>query len=341
MGATVARSALRRLLLALSLLPAHSACAHPPERPIKRFEFVELHMATPFSLKFYAEDDALAERAKSAAFAEIASIEAMMSDYKEDSELSRLGRSAGKGPQPVSEPLFTVLEAARRHSELSGGAFDVTVGPVVRLWRRARNEKKLPQGDELRSALSLVGYRMMTLDPIRQTVSLEKVGMALDFGGIAKGYACDRALAVLGRFGIHRAYVDAGGGMALGEPPPGKPGWRIQVADTPRVLVLSRCGVATSGDWESFVEIDGTRYSHVVDPATGLGLTRRELVTVVAQDGITADALTKGVMIRGSERGLKLAEDLPGVEAWMRWEESGRVRTAQTSAFGNLLASDD
>ncbi len=295
-------------------------------------------MGTPCRVVFYAADSDQAERARRAAFAELAAVDERMSDYRQDSELSLLCARAGSGPVPVSEPLFDVLSAARRFSELSGGAFDVTVGPLVALWRQARREGRLPEPGALREALERTGWRKLALDPAARTVRLERPGMRLDVGGIAKGYACDRALAALARLGIRRAMVDTGGGMAIGEPPPGRPGWRIQVADqSSKVLVLAGRGVATSGDWERYVEIDGVRYSHIVDPATGVGLTNRILVTVVAPDGMSADALSTALSVLGPERGLRLAEDLPGVEAWMRWREGGAVRSAQTSGFAALL----
>jgi thiamine biosynthesis lipoprotein len=295
-------------------------------------------MGTPCRVVFYARDADEAERARRAAFAELAAVDERMSDYREESEVSLLSRRFGSGPIPVSEPLFQVLSAAQRFSELSGGAFDVTVGPVVHLWRKARREARLPDPRELREALGRTGWRKLVLDPAARTARLERPGMLLDLGGIAKGYACDRALEALARLGIRRAMVDTGGGMALGDPPPGRPGWRIQVADqSSKVLVLAGRGVATSGDWERYVEIDGVRYSHIVDPATGIGLTNRILVTVVAPDGMSADALSTALSVLGPERGLRLAEDLPGVEAWMRWREGGAVRSAQTSGFGTLL----
>lgn len=295
-------------------------------------------MGTPCRVKFFAAGEEEARRARRAAFAEIAAVDAALSDYRPESELSRLSARAGQGETAISEPLHAVLSAAQRTSEMSGGAFDVTIGPVVRLWRRARRERKLPDPEELRAALDLVGYSHLELPRGRLAARLEKPGMALDLGGIAKGYACDRALAALARLGIARAMVDTGGGMALGDPPPGAPGWRIQLADTPKVLVLSRCGVATSGDWERFVEVDGVRYSHIVDPRTGLGLTSRALVTVVAPDGMSADALSTAVSVLGPESGIALAERLEGTEAWFRWLDGERLRTARTSAFDRLLA---
>ena len=297
-------------------------------------------MATPGRIKLYAASEEEADRAKTAAYAEIAAIDEAMNDWNPVSEISRLSRASGDGPVPISARLFEVLEASLRYSRLSDGAFDVTVGPVVHLWRRARGTKRLPEREERNVELSRVGWRKLSLDPVARTARLETAWMALDVGGIAKGYPCDRALAVLARHGIARAMVDAGGGMALGDPPPDKAGWSIQLADTEDVLLLANCGVATSGDWERYVAIDGRRYSHIVDPRTGLGLTDRALVAVVAPTGMAADALTKCVMIPGADRGMKLIESLPSTHAWMRWEDGPQVRTARTSRFNALLRLD-
>ena len=318
-------------------LPA--GCILPDDRPLARFEFIESHMATPCEIKLFATSERKAKEAAAEAYSEIAAIDLAMNDWKTDSEISRLSGTSGREVR-VSDRLYEVLEASLSYSELSGGAFDITVGPVVRLWRKSRTERKLPPVEDLSRALEGVDYRHLRLDPVKRTARLGVAGMSLDVGGIAKGYACDRALAILKRHGIPHAMVNTGGGMALGDPPPGEKGWKIGLADTDDVLILSRCGVATSGDWERFVVIDGVRYSHIVDPRTGLGLTNRALVAVVAPTGMAADALTKGVMIPGPERGMKLIEGLPGTHAWMRWEEDGRTRTVQTSRFRELLRRD-
>ena len=315
-----------------------SGCILPDARPLTRFEYTERYMATPCDIKLYAATAEEAERAKTEAYAEIADIDAAMNDWNPDSEISRLSATAGSGPWvPVSPRLFEVLRSGWAIAQLSDGAFDVTVGPIVKLWRQAKQDQKLPSPEALRTALAAVGWLHLQLDHARRTALLEMPGMSPDVGGIAKGYACDQALAVLARHGITRAMVNTGGGMAFGDPPPGQSGWRIGLADTDEVLVLSRCGVATSGDWERFVVIDGKRYSHVVDPRTGLGLTNRALVTVVHPEGMVADALTKTVMVRGADAGLKAIENLPETHAWMRWEEDGRTRTARTSGFDRLL----
>lgn len=299
-------------------------------------------MGTRVRIILYASSPEQAEAGRRAAFDVMREVDDLMSDYKPDSELSRLSRAAGKGPQPVSLPLYEVLDASLRTAELSGGAFDITAGPLVRLWRKSRKELKLPSPEEIQAARALVDYRQLVLDPRRRTAELRKEGMTLDLGGIAKGYACDRALLALKSRGISRALVDTGGGMALGDPPPGKDGWRIgMLGDSTKVLVLSRCGVSTSGDVEQFVEIGGKRYSHIIDPSTGLGLTNQAMATVIAPDGLTSDALDTPICILGPDRGLQMASSQKGVEAWTQWVENGRRKRAQTRGFDRYLAPDE
>lgn len=315
-----------------------AGCILPDPAPLARFEFMEPHMGTICRIVLYAESPERAREASKAAFAELAAVNEKMSDYREGSELNVLCRTAGQGPQHVTDPMWDVLSASQRYAEMSGGAFDVTVGPVVKLWRRARKERKFPPRSEIEEALSRVGAGLLVLDAAKRTAELKKEGMQLDLGGIAKGYGCDRALAALARLGIRHAFVDTGGGMALGDPPPGKPGWRIQIGEEDAgMMILSRCGVATSGDAEQYVELEGRRYSHIVDPKTGIGLADSAAVTVVAPDGMAADALATALSVMGRERGLKLAEDLPGTEALFRWRENRRWQRAQTRYFATLV----
>lgn len=299
-------------------------------------------MGGPVRIVLYATDRQAAEAAARAAFDAVASVDATMSDYREDSELNRFSRLAGRGPQRISGPLLEVLEAAQRVSGLSDGAFDVTVGPVVALWRRAKKEGALPDPRALSDALAHTGWQKLRVDDRLGTATLSVEGMRLDLGGIAKGYACDRALAALREHGAPRALVDGNGDLAVGDPPPDRPFWRVQIAGEPdKVLRVARCGVATSGDTERFVEIGGRRFSHIVDPHTGLGLQTRSKVTVVAPDGMTADALATAVSVMGSDRGMAMAERLPGVAAWMRWNRGEVSESTQSSAFGNLLRRGD
>lgn len=298
-------------------------------------------MGVSFRLVLYAPDEASANKAAQAALERVGYLNTLMSDYDSESELMRLCRNSSSGsPVRVSSELFFVLQRSLEMSRLSLGAFDITVGPAVRLWRRARRRHELPSTERLDAARQLVGYQMVRLDAQRQTVELAHPGMRLDLGGIAKGYAADEALKVLKSHGIGRAMIDASGDIVLGDPPPGEHGWRIGIAplespeaEPSRFLVLNNASVATSGDAFQHVEIDGVRYSHIIDPKTGLGLTRPASVTVIAADGITSDSLASAVNVLGPEKGLALVERHFGAAAlFVRMGENG----VETFASGRL-----
>ena len=331
-------------------------CHHIPPAAVRpaeptgfsRFEFESKHMGTTFRVVLYAADAAVAKTAAAAAFARVADLDAKLSDYKADSELMRLCaafKTRVGDPVPVSDDLFAVLAAAGELSKASGGAFDVTVGPVVQLWRHTRRTQQFPDKDELAAALGKVGYDRVRLDPKARTVRLTTAGMQLDLGGIAKGYAADEALKRLReKFRITRALVAASGDITCGDPPPGKDAWVVDIApiakgQKPRTLALANAAVSTSGELEQFVEIGGVRYSHVVDPKTGLGLTGRRSVTVIARSGITADSMTKAVMLMPRAAALELVEATAGVAALIVVVgESEALETTASERFGSYLA---
>jgi thiamine biosynthesis lipoprotein len=289
---------------------------------LERFEFRQLHMGVQARIVLYAPGSNAAATAASRAFARLAELDARLSDYRSGSELSLLPTQPAGEPVPVSAELFAVLRRSQQLAELSGGAFDVTVGPVVALWREARRAGRLPADSAIRGAVERVGWRHLQLDPSARAVTLRKPGMRLDLGGIAKGYACDEALRVLGEAGVTRALVELGGDIAVGEAPPGEDGWPIAVAtkDTTRqVLHLARLAISSSGDSEQFVEIGGSRYSHVVDPRTGQALTSRVGVTVIGPDGLTADGLATLLSVLGPDQGgAFMARHYPALRAWIR-----------------------
>jgi thiamine biosynthesis lipoprotein len=297
-------------------------------------------MGTQFGIALYAPDEETARRAFEAGFARIGELDDRLSDYDATSELSRLSQaSPTTEPVSLSDDLWKVLVASQEISRRSSGAFDVTVGPLTQLWRRARRQKELPDEDRLRAALEAVGYQHLRLNAANQTAELLKPKMRLDLGGIAKGFACDEALRAMAKHGVTRALVNGGGGLSLGDSPPGEKGWKVGVApleaeaEPSRVLLLANCGIATSGDAWQFVEIGGIRYSHIVDPRTGLGLTTRSSVTVVAPNGALADGLATAASVLGPETGLQLVEETPGAAALFVWTENGEVKTAETSRF--------
>lgn len=331
-----------RLALAMSgllTLVANGQCAGG--EPLRRFEFTQPQMGMPFRIVLYAARESQAADAARAAFARVAELNRVLSDYEEDSELVRLNRSAGSGMAvPVSPDLWRVLERAQRLAARTDGAFDVTVGPAVQLWRRARRQRELPAPERLAAALRAVGHRHLVLDARRRTARLDVPGMRLDLGGIAKGYALDEALAVLRGRGLPRALVSGGGDMAAGAPPPGARGWRIELAAPdvagapPACFVwLKNAGLATSGDLFQFVEIGGRRYSHIVDPRTGFGLTDHSLVTVIAPDCMTADSLATAVSVLGPEAGLRLVESSRSVAARIIRQPEGTLQRFESRRF--------
>lgn len=318
------------------LMPASADCpflfggalgsADSASRLTSRYEFESKHMGTTFRIVLYAADRTIAEKAAKAAFTRVAELDGIMSDYKKDSELMRLCARFAKETRPpvrVSEDLLAVLAKAEEMSKASDGAFDITVGPVVQLWRHARRTQQLPDKEELAAALAKVGYKNVQLDAKNRTVKLLKPGMQLDLGGIAKGYAADAALKLLAeKYGIKEALVAAAGDIACGNPPPDKTAWDVDIApiakgQKPRRLHLANAAVSTSGDLEQFVVIGGVRYSHIVDPKTGLGITGRRSVTVIARRGVTADSLTKAVMLMPRDKALALVERTPAAAAYI------------------------
>jgi thiamine biosynthesis lipoprotein len=311
---------------------------------LSRFEFEETHMASAFKIVLYSTDEATARRASRAAYQRIADLNAILSDYDPESELSRLARSAGGPGVPVSADLFEVLDASKRIFDRSEGAFDVTIAPVGRLWRRARRDHKLPDPGKLAEARVLVGSDKMVLDQTARTVRLEKPGMKLDAGGIAKGYAAQAALEVLRASGVSRALVAGAGDIVVGDPPPDASGWTIAIAPlspgeacpVPGGLLLANAAVSTAGDAEQYVVLGGRRYSHIINPKTGLGVEDRASVTVVARDGATADALETTVYIMGPERGLKLVDETPGAAAIFVRSTPEGIKTFESSRFKQI-----
>jgi thiamine biosynthesis lipoprotein len=306
------------LLLAGTIVPAASAAGG-----LERLEYWQTLMGVRVRILVYARDKEPANAAVHAAFDRIRQLNLIFSDYDEDSEVSRLMRRyTPRQPISVSAELATVLAASLEVSRRSEGAFDVTVGPLVSLWRRSRRTKRLPTAEELAGAKKRVGYEAVHLDIAPRTVTFDKPDMRLDFGGIVKGYAADEARAVLAAHGFKQALVALSGDISVGDPPPGEPGWKIGVfgleppGEQPKDFVwLANRAVSTAGDAFQFVEIDGKRYSHLVDPKTGLGITRRVSVTVIATTGLLSDGLDSAAAILGPKRGIALLKNSPGVSA--------------------------
>jgi thiamine biosynthesis lipoprotein len=271
---------------------------------MQRFEYRQVRMGVEARIVVYAPDEARALEACRAAYHRISQLEAKMSDYRPDSELMQLCQRAVNRWVRVSRELFYVLWRAQNLAAQTAGAFDITIGPLVLLWREAGRTKQLPDEATLNEAKARVGWQKLILSKRRRAAQLARAGMRLDLGGIAKGYACDEALRTLTRFGIRRALVQMGGDLVVGDPPPDQPGWRIELPGLDgqeQTLLLRRRALSTSGSTEQYVEIGGKRYAHIIDPRTGLGLTHLTLARVQAPDGITADSLATAACVMGAE----------------------------------------
>jgi thiamine biosynthesis lipoprotein len=330
--------------LGLALLVAGCVSTRQETGSAARYEFQQAEMGVPFRIVLYAFSKNAAEGAAAAAFARIGQLNAVMTDYDSDSELSRLSQTSGQNQEvPVSPELWLVLARSQDLAERSHGAFDVTVGPYVNLWRYARRQGTMPDPARLAKARDAVGYTKMQLDSRGHTVKLLAPNMRLDLGGIAKGYAVDQALRTLGRRGITNALVSGGGDMAISGPPPGKPGWRVELppldatnAPLARYVMVSYVGISTSGDLFQRLEIDGTRYSHIIDPRTGMGLTDHRLVTVIAPDDFTADGLTKVMSVLKPKEAVKFIAKTPNAFVRIIRKPGAKVEVYQSSGFGHF-----
>ena len=279
------------------------------------FKYARVRLGTMVRIRIHAVDREHAEFAAQAAFKRIEVLEAVLSDYRPDSEAGRLKDLPAGQPAAVSADLLDMLSRSREISSRTSGAFDVTSGSLTSLWRGAFDSGILPQEQDIAAAASRVGWSFMHIDSTRSTVVLDLPGMQLDFGAIGKGWIADQALSVLAANGCPSSLVEIGGDLAIGDPPPGRTGWSVGVALGAQAskdsVLLSNCGVATSGDAEQFLEVGSTRYSHILDPRTGWPLTMRRAVSIVAEDAASADALASAICVLGPVAGPALLEQWP------------------------------
>lgn len=306
------------LLLLCNLLPLTRVKAEK----LERFTFEKPEMGVPFRVIFYALDSKRAEDAAAAAFSRVEALNRILSDYEQDSELVQLSRSSGHGHKMhVSDELWVVLSRSQKLAKETQGAFDVTCGPIVNLWRRARRKGELPSPALVEEMRARIGWTKMILHAETQEVELTAADMRLDLGGIAKGYACDEVLKILKQHGILSALVAASGDIVVSNPPPGKKGWQLEIATfenpnaLPILVELANMAVATSGDQFQKLEVGERRYSHILDPRTGQPLTDHSLVSVIAPDGLTADSLATTCSVLGPKEGALLVQKTLGTAA--------------------------
>ena len=308
-----------RWLVTLLLVSLVGGAAHAGQGPSETREFRYM-MGTSIQVQAFGGDEAARKAAIDEAFAAFAEVDRLMSNYRDDSELTLVNRNAARENVSVSDPLFSVLDAARRVSSASHGAFDVTVGPLVRLWGFHDMKSHVPSAAELANVRPLVDYRHVFLDAARHTVHFARPGVEIDLGGIAKGFAVEVAANVLRRRGLD-GFIDAGGNQYLLGTPPGKRTWTIGIKnpDVPDhvmgVVETGETSVSTSADSSTFLVANGRKYGHILDPRTLEPSNAALSVTILSRDGTLADAMSKAAFILGPKEGLALADSFPGMSA--------------------------
>lgn len=310
---------------------------------VQRIEFHSRHMGSLFRVIIYSSDKDSARIAADSAFAMANYLNSVFSDYDPDSELSLLSDHAGSGKYVrVSEHMFRLLETAQEISTQSNGAYDITIGPLSRLWRDVIRGKRttLPNTEELKAARRATGFKHLLLDTESMSVSLTLPGMKLDPGGIAKGYTADRMSEVLASMGFVHTLVDAGGDMVLGSAPPGSAGWEIAILIHDHnarqghlLLHLENTALTTSGDLFQYYEHGGLRYSHIINPVTGVGLTQRTSVTVLGAEGAIVDAWATALNVLAGDHGLKNLSCNPGYHARIEVLDTTGISIHKTGFF--------
>jgi len=316
---------------------------------LKLFKKAALNMGTVFELTIYAADKYIAEKTLNDVFQEINRLDYLMSNYKKESVLSELNKNASTEPADCNKELANVIEQSLRYSEITDGAFDITIGPLMKKWGFFKKQGRIPGKEELESILESVSYKNIIIeekaikslsnDPITvKTVHFKNAGTQIDLGGIGKGYAVDMAAKVLKQNGISSALINFAGNIYTFGTPPGKDSWVIGLQH-PResegllgTFEIKDKAVSTSGDYEKFFTIEGKRYSHIIDPRTGKPVEGIVSVTIVTDNATRADALSTGVFVLGLEKGMALIEKLPDVEGIIIYEDADSKLSTKTSS---------
>lgn len=332
----------------------------------RRYESSYPVMGTEFKATFYSKDQDQAESAIVAAWKRVEEINSALSDYIPESELNRLSRSSGSSQWiPLGDDLKAVLDRSDQISTQSSGAFDVTVGPLTKIWRRSSRRDQVPDQGSIDAALGSVGFNKIKWNETRDSVLLETQEMRLDLGGIAKGFAAEQALLVLKKHGISRAIIDAGGDLVAGAPPPGDLGWEVgllsyskqaripesrlpsgensgnkELPPARQSIRIAHGAVASSGDLFQFFEVDGVRYSHILDPRSGMALTDEGRVNLIACSGMDADALASALSVMKPEEGLKMLKQFPGAEAQIIRNTDQGIQVWRSKGFSDFVMAE-
>ena len=292
------------------------------QESIQKYSKTELLLDTVFDITVFTEDEAEGNRLLREAFNEVRALEKTFSRFVSGSEVDEINQNAGEGSVEVRSDMLKVIKSGIYFGEITEGSFDITIAPLMELWGFGTGKQRVPSQEEIEEILPLVDYREIQLDEQRFTVYLPQEEMSLDLGGIAKGYIVDRIVQYLESQNVELATVNAGGDIrVIGTREDGTP-WRIGIRnprnsneqDITAVIPIVDQAVVTSGDYERFFTSDGKRYHHILDPHNGFPAAKVISVTIVAEECITADALSTAVFVLGPQKGMELVESLSGVE---------------------------
>jgi len=322
-------------IIALFLFSFFTVCSQT------RFEYGHQQMGTQIRLIFYTSNKRKADSVANLAFNRIDNLNNKLSDYKQNSELNKLCRQTNEDVV-VSNDLYRILNESVRISEDTNGAFDVTAGPLIQLWRKTRKTSTLPTTSDLVEAKQNVGHKHIKF-PKKNVVLLNANAMQLDLGGIGKGFTADEVIKVLGLNDITSALVDLGGDIRVSNPPPGKEHWVLAFSyyneegkEVIKKIGLKDAAVATSGDMYQYVEIDGKKYSHIINPKTGMALNNNIQVTTIAKNATLADAYASALSVMGITKAKLFLKNNTDLNVFMVEQNEGRNKSWQSLNFKNL-----
>jgi FAD:protein FMN transferase len=307
-----------------------------------KFTFQRPKMGSPFVITVYANDSITILPIIEIAYQRVDTLNQIFSDYLDSSEINRICQKTQIW-QPISNDLYRLLKISEQAYKDSQGAFDITVGRIVKVWRAARKTKQIPDSATLKAALNKTSFKNLQIDSQKPQIRLNTEGVQLDFGGIVKGFAAQEVVDILTKNGLPYCLVDAGGDLVMGTKPNQtgeSAAWRIaiNVPNTdnklmPKLLSLQNQSVATSGDMYQFFEHQGKRYSHIVNPKTGLGLTHQRNITVIAPDGALADWLATACSILPIRKAMRLIKKYPNTALLILENKKGKIKSRQSKSF--------
>lgn len=318
---------------------------HTGQAQLKRFSFTESKMGAPFTIIMYTNDSNTAQLLAAQCYRLVDSFVLIYSDYTDSSELSKLSAKGFQNakPIPLSPALFDIIQKSAFAYKKSNGAFDITIGPLSRLWRKCRKSNQFPDAEMVRQKMQLIGFNRLILDTLNKTITLTKPGIQLDLGGIAQGYIAQKVLDFLTTNHIYHALVNASGDIVMSDAPPEMKGWTVGInvpEETdlllPNTLLLTNKAITTSGDVYQYLDHEGKRYSHIIDPRTGYGTTFQRNVTAIANDGTTADWLATACSILSIRKSKKLANQL-GADLLISRIKNGKPVLYTTKGFATRL----